>query len=373
MTTAWLSAHLARLAGNALPAAPVFGPARLACFTPGLDLWDFWPVQEPGGATARFDGAVLWIALGAPAVGASIERHDRARLRLLERSDLGWRDRGNLLPDGLTPGSREWSGSAVVDAEHRRITLFFTAAGRRGEARLSYEQRLFQTNARVDGRNLTEWTTPVQSVASDGQIYHRAAQADGAPGTIKAFRDPAFFRDPADGADYLLFAGSLGRSTDVFNGAIGLAYRTGPDGWTLLDPLIAADGVNNELERPHLIVRDGLYYLFWSTQRSVFAPGILAPTGLYGMVGAAQQGPYAPLNGSGLVFANPADAPAQAYSWLVAPDLSVSSFSDAAAIDAFAHGKTPARHMLAPALHLALDGARAWLVAGDVACPALHP
>jgi len=370
MTTTWLATHLARLADSAPPAAPIIVPKQLVCFAPGLDLWDFWPVQEIDGRTARFGNAELWIALGAPADRTSVERHGRARLRLLEREGARWRDRGDLLPDGFTPGSREWSGSAIVDTDHRRVTLFFTAAGRRGEARPSYEQRLFQTDARVDERDLVDWSTPVQSIASDGRVYHAAAQAEGEPGTIKAFRDPAFFRDPADGTDYLLFAASLGQSTDMFNGAIGLARRTGTGGWRLLDPLIAADGVNNELERPHLLLHGGLYYLFWSTQHSVFSPGTAAPTGLYGMVAAKLRGPYAPLNGSGLVFANPAHAPEQAYSWLVAPDLSVSTFIDKAALDAFARGQSRARHMLAPTLRLALDGASTRLVADDVACRA---
>ena len=40
----------------------------------------------------------------------------------------------------------------------------------------------------------------------------------GAIGTIKAFRDPAFFRDPADGCDYLLFTASLAASASAWNG-----------------------------------------------------------------------------------------------------------------------------------------------------------
>ena len=38
--------------------------------------------------------------------------------------------------------------------------------------------------------------------------------------------------------------------------------------------------------------------------------------------------PYQPLNGSGLVIANPADDPDQAYAWLVQPDLRVTSLLD---------------------------------------------
>ncbi|RYY46016.1 MAG: glycoside hydrolase family 68 protein, partial [Sphingomonadales bacterium] len=100
--------------------------------------------------------------------------------------------------------------------------------------------------------------------------------------------------------------------------------------WDIRPPLISADTLNNELERPHVVMHGGLYYLFWSTQRHVFNPdGPTGPTGLYGMVSDRLYGGWRPLNGTGLVFANPDAAPKQAYSWLVLPDLQVTSFIDA--------------------------------------------
>ena len=100
--------------------------------------------------------------------------------------------------------------------------------------------------------------------------------------------------------------------------------------WQIRPPLISADTLNNELERPHALFHNGLYYMFWSTQSHVFNPdGPVGPTGLYGMVSEQLSGPWHPLNGTGLVFANPASAPKQAYSWLVMPDLQVTSFIDA--------------------------------------------
>ena len=102
-----------------------------------------------------------------------------------------------------------------------------------------------------------------------------------------------------------------------------------PDGWRLMPPVLSADGLNNELERPHVVKHGQLHYLFWSTQRHVFNPeGLVGPTGLYGMVSERLGGGWRALNGSGLVFSNPAEAPAQAYSWLVLPDHSVASFVD---------------------------------------------
>jgi levansucrase len=46
------------------------------------------------------------------------------------------------------------------------------------------------------------------------------------------------------------------------------------------------------------------------------------------MVADMLSGPWHPINGSGLVFANPHEVPAQSYSWLVLPDLRVTSFVD---------------------------------------------
>lgn len=334
--SAWLPQDVAAIDWHALPAAPVITAADIVRPAPGVDLWDFWPVQEEDGHIAAIAGAELWMALSAAAEGDPALRHDRARIRLLRRDRAGgWSDLGPALPDGLSPGSREWSGSAIVDAGHSRVTLFFTAAGRRGEASPTFEQRLFHTRAAMRVENgsarLSGWTPPLQSVASDGDVYDRADQRTGEIGRIKAFRDPFFFRDPADGTAYLLFTGSLGRSTSAYNGAIGIARAADAslDRWTLLPPLVTADALNNELERPHVIHRDGRYHLFWSTQASVFAPdGPVGPTGLYAMAARALHGGYRPSRPGALVLCNPPAEPLQAYSWLVLTDGVVISFID---------------------------------------------
>lgn len=329
----WSAAHVAALAKASLPETPVITVADLNDPVPGHWLWDFWPVAHENGKVVAIEGGELWMALAAPAKGDPVRRHDVARIRLLWRGPGGdWRDLGYALPDGFSPGSREWSGSATLDPEHALVTLFFTAAGRRGELRPTYEQRLFQTRATLGpGPRLTGWTPPVRSVASDGDIYHPANQAEGRIGQIKAFRDPAFFRDPADGRAYMTFAASLGRSASAFNGAVGLARADdiSLERWTLMAPLVSADGLNNELERPHIVVFGGRYHLFWSTQTSVFAPGgPVGLTGLYGMVATTIGGPYAPRAPGALMLCNPAAAPAQAFSWTVTPDRAVASFID---------------------------------------------
>ena len=169
---------------------------------------------------------------------------------------------------------------------------------------------------------------PVESIVSDGRRYMAARELAGVPGAIKAFRDPAFFHDPMTGNDHLFFTASAGWDADLHNGVVGRATRTAA-GWQLDDPVIEALGINNELERPHVRIFDGLYYLFFVTQTRTFAdPSAGGPNGLYGFVADHLDGPWIPVNGSGLVAANPADEPTQAYSWWVTGEGRVMSFID---------------------------------------------
>ncbi|OYV59596.1 MAG: hypothetical protein B7Z71_07705, partial [Acidocella sp. 21-58-7] len=178
---------------------------------------------------------------------------------------------------------------------------------------------------------IRNWVSPREIVVSDDDNYMLVNQAEGLPGKLKAFRDPAYFRDPADGKNYIVFAASLKNSPHEANGAVGIARALNDalTEWELLPPLLSADGINNELERPQLVYARGMYYLFWSTQAHVFAQGLKpGPTGMYGMAAPSLFGHYQPLNGSGLVVANPQAEPLQAYSWCVLGDLSVTSFVD---------------------------------------------
>lgn len=333
MTTGlWSRADISEITNRPIPTLAAIDASSVKPILPGYDLWDYWPIQERDGRTAEIAGGSLQMLLSAPALPDPDQRHAIARIRLMHQTSFEWRDLGNLLPDNFAPGSREWSGSAIISEAHDKVTLYFTSVGHRGETETNFDQHLFETTATLTLHNgvpkLGDWSPPVECVAADGVIYMRDMVGGGEIGTIKAFRDPAWFCDPLDGNEYLVFAASLAQSASHWNGAVGLARRHG-DTWQLHDPLISADGVNNELERPHMVYHAARYYCFWSTQSKVFAKGGPAgPTGLYGMVAERLHGPWKPLNGTGLVFANPEAAPIQAYSWLVQHDLTVLSFVD---------------------------------------------
>lgn len=329
LPTRWRAEEARRAAGQPAAALPVITAADIVPVLPGHDVWDMWQIAYVDGRSVLHQARSWWFFLAAPRFDDPEDRHDAARIRLTSHGADGWRDHGDAFPDGFAPGSREWSGSAVLDADETTLTMYFTAAGRRGAAR-TFEQRLFEARGCFLDGQVGDWTPPAESIVADGHTYAHADEAEATDGRIKGFRDPGVFRDPADGAEYLLFVGSAGWVDAVHDGVIGAARRDDPAApWSLAPPLVAAIGVNSELERPHVIHRNGLYYLFWSTQGKRFAPGIGAPTGLYGMVADAMTGPWRPLNGSGLVAANPPQEPHQAYRWWVTGELDVLSFVDA--------------------------------------------
>ncbi len=375
-TAAWTPGHLDALVNDPTTIAPVIHTADVQRMIASHDLWDPWPVREVDGTLVVADGGELWMALSAPAVGDPGGRHDIARIRMFARRPSGCADLGPVFPDGASLGSREWAGCAIVDRAAATLTVLYTAAGHRREPRPTFVQRIAAATAPVtlgDSIAIGAWGPHREAVPPDPEHYVVVDQLDGVPGFIKAFRDPFHFQDPATGEQYVLFVGSLAGSATDFNGAIGISRHDGAglERWAPLPPLVTADGVNNELERPHMVTSGGRYYLFFSTQIRTFHPDVSGPTGLYGFVGPSLFGPWEPINDSGLVLRNPVEEPAQAYSWLVLPDLRVTSFVDAhslAGARAEHLDAEAARHhfggTMAPDLRLELDGTGARLVTG---------
>jgi levansucrase len=298
---------------------------------------------------------------------------------MLVSSDGGnWRDAGDVYPAGTALGSRQWAGAAYYDGARQRLVTYYTAAGRAESPIQTFEQRIALATASVavtaNGPRLDNWSAHRVILEGDGMLYRSTAAAGAEPGMIDAFRDPMRFRDPRDGRQYLLFTATLPDSTSEYDGAVGIAEATSDDldEWRLLTPLLHADGVNNELERAHLVYRDGRYYLFIISHPGTFAPGFDGCEGLYGFVADNLVGPWKPLNESGLVLGNPPEATYQSYSWLVLPTLRVLSFLDYIDIGSRSVAdvtREPVAYQLAhfggtvaPTLTIALEGDRTRIV-----------
>lgn len=347
-------------------------------------IWDTWLLRDRTGAMAVVDGYRVIVALTAPIDLLPGKRHDVAALRYFYSSDGRDWYRGGVFGEADLLGSRQWAGSALYDDGD--VYLYYTAAGERDEPELSYGQRIALAEGGTvvtDGDGLTiegPWTHSIL-LEPDGEWYERPDQTRGMTYT---FRDPWFFSDPGTGRTHLLFEANTpvppgsdacdGDATlQEFNGSVGCAVSESgdPTDFDLRPPLLDAVCVNQELERPHVVVRDGSYYLFVSSHRHTFAPGIEGVDGLYGFVAGSLRGEYEPLNGTGLVLTNPANAPFQSYSWLAYPhreEVLVTSFFnyfdyDRPTLDDVAllpEGEQRRRFggTLAPTVRLGLDGTR---------------
>lgn len=303
-----------------------------------------------------------------------------------------WIDGGDVFPPGSALGSRQWSGSTIYDPETDVLTCFYTATGDAGEQAIldpphaadppagngdhgpngdsgnglpddfdeiddtpfggiygpdfggptpgvTYRQEMVQVSATVTDQpapvSFVDWGEHRIFIEPDLFWYE---ESEGfIAGVVFAWRDPYYFRDPRSGRSFVTFTARTANTRFTgWNGCIGLAVADDEalSSWTLLPPLIDALEVNNELERSHHLYIDGRYYLFFSSGGLFrFDPQLsdvpaAESAGLYGFVADELQGPYVPLNGTGLVLANPPAAPAQGYSFQVLPGGYVIFFID---------------------------------------------
>lgn len=320
---------------------------------PDLWIWDTWPLTKRDGSLAVVNGYKVIFALTAPRNVEWNKRHDVAVISYFYSEDgKDWTYKGPAynIEDAL--GSRQWAGSAMLD-ENGKVQFFYTATGRKGEAVRTFEQRLVKTTFNIsadrNGVYISNWSKHNVILEPDGVYYETMQQAKGP--IIYSFRDPYFFCDPVTGREYLLFEGNKGgdnqklkpenigdelfRKTHIvppgaenFNGNIGIAVAENKDltKFKLLQPLLEAAGVNQQLERPQVVFKENQYYLFTISHRFTFAPGLNGPDGLYGFVGDFLRSKYKPLNGNGLVITNPDNDPYQTYSWYVVSGDSILSF-----------------------------------------------
>ncbi|MBX0359530.1 glycoside hydrolase family 68 protein [Halobacillus sp. Nhm2S1] len=353
-TPAWSRQEASQIERTDDNTAPYISQEEIDQMAPNHWVWDTWPLRNRDGSVATVKGYKVIFALTAPDDVLPGKRHDMATIRYFySKNGQDWKMGGEAFDTTDAYGSRQWAGSAMVE-DDGSIHLFYTATGRKGNEQLTYEQRLALANGEMevtkDGIEFSDWSHDI-ILTPDGEYYQTEAQSEG--GILYSFRDPWFFEDKHTGETYITFEGnSAGQASDQvcqprnigdesfqqtheapdgsaeFNGNVGLAVSKSEDltEWEALPPVLEADCVNQQLERPHFVMKGNQYYLFVDSHKFTFAPGIQGPDGLYGFTADSLYGNYEPLNGSGLVVANPEDNPFQAYSWIVLPNGKVISF-----------------------------------------------
>ncbi|RBW70755.1 glycoside hydrolase family 68 protein [Bacillus taeanensis] len=359
----WTRENVSNLTITDQNTAPKINKDELVGITSDSYIWDSWPLQDMNGHPAVVNGFKIIFALSVPKDVLPGKRHDTAEIHYFYSKDgKTWESGGPVFKDGKALGSRQWAGSSIVH-KNGELQIFYTATGQKNETQLSYDQRIATATADISTTNTSvtfkNWSKHKIILEADGEYYQTKEQT-GNKETSYAFRDPYFFQDPKTREKYLLFeANSAGKlenrpykhayigsdefrqnhvspeSSKAYNGSIGIAKAANNDSskFELMPPLLEANYVNDELERPSVIVKGNNYYLFAKTHSEKFASGLNAPEGLYGFTSESLFGGYQPLNESGLVIANPTDNPYQAYSWMVMPNGTVTSFVNYVNVD----------------------------------------
>jgi levansucrase len=350
-TAVWSRAEALTVWENATNTIPLIPRSGVPMTSDKVYVGDAWALKNLNSEVVTYHGWHVMFSLTD--TRRLPYNHPNAGVRIgyyYSRDAKSWIYGGNLFPDGASLGSRMWSGSTFLTGWND-ITAVYTAVGHTGAAPddRDAEQRIAVSKGHIHADNSHVWFTGFWQhevvLQPDGTMYqtHDQWAANQANETLYAFRDGNLIRDPADGKVYMLFEGNTGgirlrctsrdigrvppghkvpsRSTN-YRGAIGLAEATSADltSFTLLPPLLSANCVNQELERPQIVIKYGRYYLFTDTHNSRYAPGVTGPDGLYGFVGPGLRSDYQPLNNSGLVAGNPPDAPYQAYAWDTMPN-----------------------------------------------------
>ncbi|WP_199616134.1 glycoside hydrolase family 68 protein [Paenibacillus alkalitolerans] len=363
-TAIWSRQQAEQVARTTDTTAPVID-TNFELAAPDVWIWDTWPLQNRDGSLAIVKGHRIAFALVAPRDFGWNDRHTEARIGMFySKNGKDWTYAGIPYDYDNAFGHMQWAGSAMLD-ENGKVHFFYTATTdmnanggkewnqdgwvQRAEQRLA--KTTFDISADKNGVHLTNEGEHLIIAEPDGKYYETIEQFQSHGNVITAFRDPFFFRDPNTGKEYILFEGQAGSGYELkpenigdeeyrkthtvperakyYNGNIGIAEVLDKDvtKLKLLPPLIESVGANHQLERPHVVVDGDNYYLLTISHTFTYAPGLTGPDGLYGFVGkGGLRADYKPVNGTGLIVANPAENPYQAYSWMALPDGQVISF-----------------------------------------------
>lgn len=357
-----------------MPDIPVDFPVMRARDGRQVWVWDTWPLTDARGNQYSYNGWTVIFSLTAdPYAGYTFDdRHWHARIgywyrRASAPQDAPWTYGGHLFPDGASPGQAEWSGSTRIFSGNS-VTAFYTATTTEPKPNTA---KIVSTPGQIHSNATGIWFTGFRRhtvlLEPDGEWYQTGPQ-----NPFFSFRDPFTFRDPQHpGRTFMVFEGNTGGVRGEYrctaadlgdsgedpdevtaSGAnyqlanIGLAVATNRalTRWSFLPPILSANCVNDQTERPQFVIRkiDGewKYYLYTISHDFTFAAGVRGPDGVYGFVGDGIRSDFEPLNGGGLVLGNPTDLNLlstdllqnprqfQAYSHYVMPGGLVESFID---------------------------------------------
>jgi levansucrase len=322
-----------------------------------LDVWDTWPLQNADGTVAEYNGYQIVFGLaGDPKVGSDTFIYMFYK-KIGDTSLDSWKNAGRVFKntDKLGPNdpilnnqAEEWSGSATLTSDGE-VRLFYTNRHPWAPEQGFYGKQTL-TTAQINVSKANADTLKIDGVedfksiydGGNGKNYQTIDQAFGGGDYADnhTLRDPHYVEE--NGHKYLVFEANTGSETgyqgekslfnkayyggsEIFfqdeknkllqsskkdlaekaNGALGIIELN--DDYTFkkeMKPLIASNTVTDEIERANVFELNGKWYLFTSSRGSKMTIDGIDNEDIYmfGYVSDSLNGPYKPLNGTGLVL-----------------------------------------------------------------------
>jgi levansucrase len=315
-----------------------------------MDVWDSWPLQNPDGTVAEYNGYHIVFAM------AGANKLYMFYQKVGDTSLNSWKNAGRVFAgENLSSSSdaqlrkqtEEWSGSAFKIGNE--IRLFYTSVLDHHEnGTYGYEQTLatakVNVSATYSGLQVSDIKDHKTIFDGDGKTYQSFDQfySEGmyGSGDNHAFRDPHYVEE--NERKYLVFEANTGTTNGYqeYRSLYNKAYYGGDDNYfnssknsllartdrdsiikanaaigiielnddyslkSVMKPLVTANLVTDEIERPNVVKINGKWYLFTITkgynQRVDGFPS--DNTYMLGYVADNLTGPYNPLNDTGLVL-----------------------------------------------------------------------
>ncbi|OAB44661.1 glycoside hydrolase family 68 protein [Paenibacillus antarcticus] len=323
-----------------------------------MDVWDTWPLQNADGTVANYKGYQIVFGLaGDPDRGADTfiymfyKKEGDTSLSSWKNAGRVFKDNDKLVPNDtiLNNQAEEWSGSATMTSDGK-VRLFYTNRHPWDPDRGFYGKQTL-TTAQINVSQPNGDTLNIDGVEDFKSIYDgkdgKTYQSVDITGFSKGeYDDNHTLRDPhyveEKGRKYLVFEANTGIKTgyqgekslfnkayyggsnaffqaekkkllgssdksfaEMANGALGIIELN--NDYTFkkeLKPLLASNTVTDEIERANVFKLNGKWYLFTSSRGSKMYVDGIDDEDIYmlGYVSNSLNGPYKPLNDTGLVL-----------------------------------------------------------------------
>ncbi|MBD3260172.1 MAG: hypothetical protein GF334_00575 [Candidatus Altiarchaeales archaeon] len=260
----------------------------------GKILWDSWFIKKGG------DYHVFYLQTKATENPQDRHNSNVSIGHAASKNLVEWRELPYALEVGK-PGSWDdlalWTGSVIKKG--KTYFMFYT-----GRCRKAF---WIQKIGLANSKDLISWEKYEGNPLLEAKKYYYIDNRKNRLGKVGAWRDPFVFWDEKSDNYYMLVSAREKNAGRQYNGCVAICSSKNLLDWKILPPIFSPK-VFDEIETTQMIVKDGVYYLFFSTQKENLKPDYAEKNGLLGGLYCFYSndlfGKYTPVNKNGVVLAN---------------------------------------------------------------------